>query len=67
MPECRSSTRRAAVAYSVKAFETIFRQNRGICCTGLFSTQRIPFNLQTASRAFQLQVNRIQANFQAPS
>jgi len=67
MPECRSDTRWATVACSVNAFETIFRQNTGFCRTGLFSTQRLPFNLQTASRAFQLQVNRIQADCQTPS
>jgi len=67
MPECRSDTRRTTFACSVNVFETIFRQDTGICRTGLFSTQRLPFNLQAASRAFQLQVNRIQANFQAPS
>jgi len=67
MPECRSYTRWTSAACSVNAFEKIFRQNTGLCCTGFFSTQRLPFNLQTASRAFQLQVDRIQAYFQALS
>jgi len=67
MSECRSYTRRTNVACSVNAFETIFRQNTGLCRAGLFSTQRLPFNLQASPRAFQLQINRVQANCQAPS
>jgi len=67
MPECRSDTRRTTDACSVNIFETIFRQDTRLCRAGLFSTQRLPFNLQAASRAFQSQANRIQADCQAPS
>ncbi len=67
MSECRSYTRRTNVACSVNAFETIFRQNTGLCHSGLFSTQLLPFNLEAVPRAFQLQVNRVQANCQAHS